>query len=64
MQSTVQNVVKGIADIYKAYGHNSASGYLSEPFKLEVTRPGCQFKGTIASPTKFIRWNNSQDLTK
>ncbi|KAL6303420.1 hypothetical protein BKA93DRAFT_929125 [Sparassis latifolia] len=38
---------KELAEIYKNDGHDHWSGILAEPFRLTITRPGCEFSGDI-----------------
>ncbi|KAL1941163.1 hypothetical protein VTO73DRAFT_7375 [Trametes versicolor] len=46
-----------LAELVKADRRDSASGFLEEPFSLAITRPGCEFDGSISpNRTTSFRW--------
>ena len=52
-----QAIIAKLSEIYAQHVHNTASGYLDKPFKLQITRPKCEFDGALVPPTKFDSFN-------
>ncbi|KAI0787604.1 hypothetical protein C8Q74DRAFT_1197219 [Fomes fomentarius] len=56
--------VSKFAALHPEYGQNSASGYLDKPFSLRITRPGCEFDGSISPPSKFYHYRNEPQFSE
>lgn len=51
--------------LVKADRRDSASGFLEEPFSLRITRPGCEFDGSISpNRTTSFQWPHTDEDKK